>query len=52
VAVQITTPDLAERRFTGAVSTRDLPALLSGLSGALGVRIDQQPGRIVVQRKP
>jgi ferric-dicitrate binding protein FerR (iron transport regulator) len=49
LVVQLTTPDLAERRFTGALSTRDLPALLAGLSGPLGVRISQQPGRIIVE---
>ncbi len=52
VTVQIATPDLAERRYTGALSTHDLPALLTGLSGAMDVRINQQPGRIIVQRNP
>jgi ferric-dicitrate binding protein FerR (iron transport regulator) len=51
VAVQIATPGLAERRFTGAVSTRDLPALLTGLSELLGVRISREPGRIVVESR-
>ena len=51
VAVQIATPGLAERRFTGAVSTRDLPALLTALSELPGVRISREPGRIVVESR-
>jgi len=51
VAVQIATPDLAERCFTGTVSTRDLTALLTGLSASLDVDISRQRGRIVVKSK-
>jgi ferric-dicitrate binding protein FerR (iron transport regulator) len=49
VEVRIETPDLAGRRFTGSVPTKDLQVLLAVLSESFGIQITRQANQIIMQ---
>jgi ferric-dicitrate binding protein FerR (iron transport regulator) len=51
VTVQFTSPELAGRRFTGAVPTHDLQGLLNVLAESFNIRITRKSDQIIIQNK-
>jgi ferric-dicitrate binding protein FerR (iron transport regulator) len=51
VNVQFTSPELAERRFTGEVPAHDLQGLLTVLTESFNIRITRNSDQIIIQNK-